>query len=93
METEYMLTLIDNPFDYFTDFRNWRMFDIEYSQKNDTLLCCEHLARIANLSDDMTQRERDEEIERAIDEIIFYDFRNVYKKVSKTTEVIEPMTI
>ena len=33
METEYMLSLIDNPFDYFTDFRNWLLFDIEHSQK------------------------------------------------------------
>ena len=93
METEFMLTLIDNPFDYFTDFRNWRMFDIEYSQKNNTLLCCEYLARIANLTDDMTQKERDVEIERAIDEIILYDFRNVYKKISKEMEVIEPMEV
>lgn len=93
METEYMLTLIDNPFDYFTDFINWRMFDIEYSQKNNTPLCCEYLARVADLSDDMTQRERDEEIERAIDEIIKFDFRNIYKKVSNTTEILEPMPV
>ena len=91
METEFMLTLIDNPFDYFTDFRNWLLFDIEYSQKNNTKTCCEYLARIANLSDAMTQKERDEEIERAIDEIILYDFRNIYKKVSKTMEIIEPL--
>lgn len=91
METEFMLTLIDNPFDYFTDFRNWLLFDIEYSQKNNTKTCCEYLARIANLSDSMTQKERDEEIERAIDEIILYDFRNIYKKVSKTMEIIEPL--
>lgn len=93
METEYMLSLIANPFDYFTDFRNWLLFDIEYSQKNNTLKCCEYLARIANLSDDMTQKERDEEIERAIDEILLYDFRGVYKKISKTTEIVEPMTV
>ena len=93
METEYMLTFIDNPFDYFTDFRNWRMFDIEFSQKNNCPMCCEYLARIAELSDEMTQKERNEEIERAIDEIIKNDFRNIYKKVSKTTEVVEPMAV
>lgn len=91
-ETEYMLTLIDNPFDYFTDFREWLKFDIEYCQKNNiNLTCCEYLARIANVSDEMTQKERDNEIERAIDQIISYDFRNLYKKVSKTTEIIEPI--
>ena len=93
METEYMLTLIDNPYDYFTDFRNWRMFDIDYSRRNKTLLCCEYLARIANITDDMTQKERDAEIERAIDEILLYDFRNIYKKVSRETEIIEPMEV
>ena len=90
-ETEFMLTLVDNPFDYFEDFHAWRMFDIDYSQKNNTLLCCEYLARIANLTDEMTQREKDQEIERAIDEILMYDFRGLYKKVSRTTEIIEPM--
>lgn len=93
METEFMLTLIDNPFDYFTDFRNWLLFDIEYSQKNNTKTCCEYLARIADLylSDSMSQKEKDEVIEKAIDEIILYDFRNIYKKVSKTMEIIEPL--
>lgn len=89
-ETEFMLTTFDNPFDYFDDFRNWRMYDVHQSQKENRLMCCEYLARIAKLEDDMTQKERDAEIERAIDEIILYDFRNVYKKVSKTTEVVEP---
>lgn len=91
METEYMLTLIDNPFDYFTDFHNWLLFDIEYSQKNNLKPSCEYLARIVGVSDAMSQKERDEEIERAIDEIILYDFRNVYKKISRTTEIIEPL--
>lgn len=93
METEYMLTTFDNPFDYFTDFRRWRMFDIDQSQRNNYPTCCEYLARVAepNLTDDMTQKERDKVIEASIDEIILHDFRNIYKKVSNTTEVIEPM--
>ena len=91
METEYMLTFIDNPFDYFTDFSNWLRFDIEFAQRNNLLTCCELLARIVNDSDEMTQKEKDAEIERAIDEIILYDFMNVYKKVSKEMEIIEPL--
>ena len=87
METEFMLTTFDNPFDYFEDFHQWFYYDISKGHN-----CCGLLARIANLEDDMTQKERDTEIERAIDEIIEHDFMNLYKKVSKTTEVIEPMT-
>ena len=82
--SESMLTLIENPFDYFTDFHNWLMFDIDYTQKHNlNQNCCEYLDRIVNLSDDMTQKERDEEIERAIDEIILYNPLNIYKKVKK----------
>ena len=87
-ETEFMLTTFDNPFDPFEDFTSWFLFDVEKGYYS-----CNYLARIANLTDDMTQRERDEEIERAIDEIILYDFRNIYKKVSKTTEIVEPMSV
>ena len=93
METEYMLSLIDNPFDYFTDFRNWLLYDIEYSQKVNHPTCCEYLARVVNGDDEMTEKEKDLEIERAIDEIILYDYRNLFKKISRTTEVVEPMPV
>ena len=85
-ETEFMLTTFDNPFDPFEDFTSWFMFDVEKGYYS-----CNYLARIANITDEMTQKERDAEIERAIDEIILYDFRNVYKKVSKTSEIVEPL--
>lgn len=87
-ETEFMLTTLDNPFNPFDDFTSWFLFDVEKGYYS-----CSYLARIANLNDDMTQRERDAEIERAIDEIIKYDFRDIYKKVSRTTEIVEPMTV
>ena len=85
-ETEFMLTTFDNPFDPFEDFTSWFMFDVEKGYYS-----CNYLARIANITDEMTQKERDAEIERAIDEIILYDFRNIYKKVSKTSEIVEPL--
>lgn len=42
-----------------------------------------YLARIARTSDALSDEENNEEVERAIDEIIKYDFRNVYKKVKR----------
>ena len=75
---EVMLTTIDNPFNPFDDFANWRMFDIE---KQD--YTCERLARIVNLSEEMSQSEVDAETERAIDEIIKYDVEDIYQKVSR----------
>ena len=74
-----MLTTIDNPFNPFDDFIPWFMFDIEKGYNT-----CGRLARIANYTDDMTSKEEDEETERAIDEIITYDFMDLYKKVTKT---------
>ena len=73
-----MLTTIDNPFDPFEQFTSWMLFDKEKGYDSS-----ERLMRIANISDDMTQKEVDEEIERAIDEIIKYDFMNIYAKVKK----------
>ena len=72
------LTTIDNPFDPFEQFTSWYLFDIEKGYN-----CCSRLARIAHYTDDMSQREMDIETERAIDEILKYDFMNIYKKVKK----------
>lgn len=81
MEHECMLTTIDNPFDPFEQFTSWDLFDHEkgYNTK-------ERLARFVQLSEDMTQKEENEEIERAIDEIIKYDFMNIYKKVTRNNK-------
>ena len=73
-----MLTTFDNPFDPFEQFTDWFMFDVEKGYNT-----CSYLARIAKLTDDMSDQEVNDEIERAIDEISQYDFINVYKKVTK----------
>ena len=75
-----MLTTYDNPYNPFEQFNEWFLFDVGKGYDS-----CSRLARIAQFSDDMTQKEIDEETERAIDEIIKYDFMNVYKKVKKNT--------
>ena len=73
-----MLTTFDNPYDPFTHFDEWFAYDIEKGYYS-----CSRLARIAVISDDMSEKEVDQEVERAIDEIIKYDFLNIYKKVKK----------
>ena len=70
-----MLTTIDNPFNPFKDFDSWFLFDVEKGYNS-----CSYLARIAKVSDQMSDQENNEEIERAIDEIIEYDFMNIYVK-------------
>ena len=76
MEREHMLTTIDNPYDPFDQFILWFMFDVEKGY--DT---CGKLARFITLSDEMSQKEKDEEIERAIDTIIAEDFTNTFIRV------------
>lgn len=78
MEHEYMLTTFDNPFDPFEQFTSWFLFDVEKGYNT-----CSYLARIAKLSDELTEQETNAEVERAIDEIIKYDFMNMYKKVER----------
>lgn len=81
MANDCMLTTFDNPFDPFEDFTSWFLFDVEKGYNS-----CGMLMRIANISNDMSQEEIDAEVERAIDEIIKYDFTNNYKKVTRNPQ-------
>ena len=73
-----MLTTFDNPFDPFEQFTSWFLFDVEKGYNT-----CSYLARIAKTSEQFTDLENEEEIERAIDEIIKYDFMNMYVKIKR----------
>lgn len=74
---KYAITTIDNPYDPFNQFDSWYMFDLDHGYNS-----CSYLDRIAKTSDSLSDKENDEEIERAIDEIIKFDPFNIYKKVS-----------
>lgn len=81
MDHECKLTTFDNPFDPFEQYIPWMLFDKERGYDSS-----ERLMRIAQISDDMSEVEIEMEIERAIDEIIKYDFTNTYKKVTRKIE-------
>lgn len=72
------LTTFDNPFDPFEQFDQWFLFDEEKGYHS-----CGYLGRIARTSDRFTDEENENEIEKAIDEIVKLDFLNIYKKVKK----------
>lgn len=76
-----MLSTFDNPFNPFNQFEKWLMFDIEKGYNS-----CSYLGKIAKTSEQLTEDENNQEIERAIDEIIKYDFMNIYKKVKIPTK-------
>lgn len=76
MNNECGLTTLDNPFDPFSQFNDWFLFDIEKGYYT-----CSYLARLTNVTEDLSLPEENKEIERAIDEIIEYDVAGIYKKV------------
>lgn len=78
MQSRSMLTTFDNPYDPFEQFTSWFLFDVEKGYNT-----CSYLGRIARTSDQLSEEENDLEVERAIDEIIKYDFRNIYKKIAR----------
>lgn len=80
MAAKCALTTVDNPYDPFKDFTSWFLFDEEKGYHS-----CAYLGRIARTSDELSDEENDSEVERAIDEIIKYDFQNIYKKVKQKT--------
>lgn len=72
----YALTTVDNPWNPFTNFREWLTFDITNGYNSS-----EFLARIAKTSDSLTAEENNEEIRRACLQIMREDPLNIYKMV------------
>lgn len=79
---ECMLSTNDNPYNPFDDYDSWFQFDMDKGYCS-----CSYLARIARTSDQLSDEENDREIERAIDEIVFFN-PTVYEKRIRTTETV-----
>lgn len=78
MAKQYALTTVDNPYDPFDQFEQWFLFDVHKGYNS-----CAYLARIARTSGSLSDSEYSDEIKRAIEEILKYDFRNIYKMVTR----------
>lgn len=70
------ITTYDNPYDPFEQFEQWFLYDVQKGYNS-----CGYLARVARTSDTMSDEENAAEVERAVDEIIKYDFTGMYRKV------------
>lgn len=73
-----MLTTIDNPFDPFTQFDDWQKFD-----ESNGYFTCSYLARIAKISNDLSELDTANSIEAAIDEIVQLNLLGIYKKATR----------
>lgn len=81
-QSEVFITTIDNPYDYFTQFKEWLDYDRLMGY-----FTLEYLGRIAKLADDLSDEEEQIEIESAIDKIIEWNgkfYKKVYKNEQKT---------
>jgi len=79
MENEsIMLTTVDNPFNPFHQFEQWRLYDVEHGYNS-----CELIDRFAETSDDLSDEENNLIIEQTINEIIKYDSLNIFAKITR----------
>ena len=77
------LTSLDNPYNPFTRFDDWYNFD---SLKGYNL--CSYIARVAIVSPQMTEHERDKAFEEAIDRIMDLNpaAKVLYRKVTPDSQ-------
>jgi hypothetical protein len=78
--TGYMLTTVDNPFDPFTQFKEWFAYDTGMGYHTASFL-----ARVAQTSDELSEADQHLAIQQAIDEIVRENVLGLYRKVSQTS--------
>lgn len=76
MGTKHMLTTIDNPFNPFTQYEEWNAYDVAQGHHTNSML-----ARIARLSDELSEKDYELALELAIDEIVQENVLGVHMKV------------
>ena len=75
---ESMITTVDNPFSPFEQPNEWYTWDVSHGYYSRELL-----ARIAHVSDDMSDSDIELITSQAIDDIVRLDLTNRYRKVSR----------
>ena len=76
-----MLTTIDNPFNPFTQWDEWKRYD-----EDKKYFTCAYLDRIAKTSYELSEEDYDKAIQDAIDEIVKLNINGLYAKIEETTE-------
>ena len=74
------LTTSDNPFDPFDDFDRWFRFDESKGYMSSGMV-----ARVADISDELSEGDRNRAIEEAINFIVEVNPTSNYKKLVRTS--------
>jgi hypothetical protein len=78
VDNEVMLTTIDNPYNPFSQWREWYAYDVQHGYNSSALL-----ARIAITSNELSEADQALAINQAIDEIIEFNLSGKHIKVTK----------
>ena len=76
---DYMLTTVDNPWNPYVNYAEWYQYDQAHGYDSTGLL-----ARIANVSLDLSESLVNAAIEDAIDEICQINVSGMHKKISRS---------
>lgn len=76
-----MLTTTDNPFDPFDQFDKWYAFDEAHGYHT-----CSYIAKIAKTSSQFSDEDRNNETNRAIEEIYQLNLTGNYKKITRVIQ-------
>jgi len=71
-----LITTIDNPFDPFVQWDEWKRFDEDMKHYTWNLL-----ARIVKTSDDLSDADYDQAVDNAINEMVSFNINGLYRKV------------
>jgi hypothetical protein len=83
MADTYMLTTVDNPFDPFTQFEEWMVWD-----ERAGYYTLSYLDRIAKLSNDVSDADQELAIKNAIDSIVKENVSGMWRKVKENGEIV-----
>ncbi len=75
------VTTLDNPYNFFTQFDEWFAFDTQMGYNT-----CSYVDRIAKTSNDMSDHDRKQAINDAVEEIARFNLTGNYKIVVQEDE-------
>jgi len=81
MVEEWMLTTTDNPFNPFTDYKQWYTWDATKGYHTPSLL-----ARLTITSDEMSYEDQSLALRDAMNEIVKYNISGVHTIVKQDNE-------
>lgn len=79
-DEDVMLSTIDNPWNPFTHYEEWLAFDSAHGYYSPSLL-----ARVTVSSNELSEYDQEQDIIRAIDEIVTENVSGMHRKVTPKT--------